>query len=46
MIGHIHIYINNHQSTFMGPIKIDEKCEKLPPLEHAGPEMKSTFFPN
>jgi len=27
-----HGYINNHQSPFIGPIKIDQKCENYPPL--------------
>ena len=36
--------INNHQSPFIGPIKIDQKCEKLPPLDHGGPKMKFTYF--
>ena len=31
-----------HQSPFIGPIKIDKKNEKLSPLDHGGPEMKST----
>ena len=36
--------INNHQSPFIGPTKIDKKCEKLPPLDHGGPKMKFTYF--
>ena len=35
--------INNHQSPFIGPIKIDLKCEKSPPY-HGGPKMKFTYF--
>ena len=27
-----------------GPIKINRKFEKLPPLDHGGPEMKCTYF--
>ena len=37
-------YINNHQSPFIGRIKIVQKCEKLPPLDQVGPEMKFTYF--
>ena len=33
----------NHQSPFIGPIKVDQKCEKLPPLAHGGLEMKFTY---
>ena len=31
MIGHMHGYINNHQSHFIGPIKIDQNV-KITPL--------------
>ncbi len=36
--------MNNHQSPFIGPMKIDKTNEKLLPLNHDGPEMKFTFF--
>ena len=36
--------INNHQSRFIGPTKIDQKCAKLPPLDHGGPKIKFTYF--
>ena len=39
-----HSYINNHQPPFIGPIEIDQKCEKLIPLDHGGPKMKCTYF--
>ena len=36
-----HGYINDHQSPFIGPTKkVIENFEKLPPLDHGGPEMK------
>ena len=43
MIGNFG-YINNQQFPFIGPIKIYEKCEKLPPLDNGGPEIKFTYF--
>ena len=37
-----HGYINNHQSPFIGPIKIDRKCLKKYPL---GPwRSRNTYF--
>ena len=36
--------INNHQSLFIGPMKIDQKCKTLPPLDHGGPKIKYTYF--
>ena len=32
--------INNHQSPFIGPIKLTENFKELPSLDHKGPEMK------
>ena len=37
-----HYYI--HHSPFIGPIEIIDNFEKLPPLDHGGPEMKCTSF--
>merc|ERR1712115_626335 len=39
-----HGYINIHHSPFIGPIKINRNFDKLPPLDHGGPEMKCAYF--
>ena len=36
--------LNIHHSPFIGPIKIVEIFEKLPLLDHRGPQMECAYF--
>ena len=44
MIGHCHGYVNNRQSPFICHISIDRNLEKLPPVDHGGPEMNISYL--